>query len=333
MPLPIRTPEATPPLARPSDLLFDNGLGGFSADGREYVIYLEPGQWTPAPWINVIANPDFGFTVSETGGGLYLVWQQQRKPAHALVERSGHRSAGRGDLSCAMRKRREVWSPTPLPCRAPAPYLIRHGAGYSIFEHNSHGLRPAVAALCRRRMRRSRWCSCAWKTRGRSRGASPRRSTPNGCWVSTRDTAQQYVVSEYRRRASSAAGAQSLQRRIWRARRLCRCQQAAARPDGGSHRVPGAHGKPQPARRARSDWAGERRRAGPRSVRRAATSHRSAAGRSRKKSSSWWARARIEKRPCDWSSNIKMRQQVEAAWKQVNDVLGRAAGDGPGANA
>ncbi|NIP69242.1 MAG: hypothetical protein GTO04_08690, partial [Planctomycetales bacterium] len=52
--------EPTPPLARPTDLLFDNGLGGFSADGREYVIYLEPGQWTPAPWINVIANPHFG---------------------------------------------------------------------------------------------------------------------------------------------------------------------------------------------------------------------------------------------------------------------------------
>ncbi|MCJ7549926.1 MAG: hypothetical protein MUQ30_09625, partial [Anaerolineae bacterium] len=58
------TLESTPPLPRPSDLGFDNGWGGFSADGREYVIYLEPGQWTPAPWINVIANPDFGCLVS-----------------------------------------------------------------------------------------------------------------------------------------------------------------------------------------------------------------------------------------------------------------------------
>jgi len=61
--------EPTPPLPRPKDLLFDNGLGGFSADGREYVIYLEPGRWTPAPWINVVANPDFGFLVSEAGAG------------------------------------------------------------------------------------------------------------------------------------------------------------------------------------------------------------------------------------------------------------------------
>jgi len=63
------TPKATTPIARPSDLVFDNGLGGIQRRRREYVIYLEPERWTPAPWINVIANPDFGFTVSETGAG------------------------------------------------------------------------------------------------------------------------------------------------------------------------------------------------------------------------------------------------------------------------
>ncbi|OUC08370.1 hypothetical protein RY27_09400, partial [Litorilinea aerophila] len=61
--------EETPPLPRPGDLQFDNGWGGFSADGREYVIYLPSGHWTPAPWINVIANPELGFLVSEGGGG------------------------------------------------------------------------------------------------------------------------------------------------------------------------------------------------------------------------------------------------------------------------
>jgi len=44
-------------------------LGGFSPDGHEYIIYLEPGKSTPAPWINVIANADFGFLVSEAGQG------------------------------------------------------------------------------------------------------------------------------------------------------------------------------------------------------------------------------------------------------------------------
>ena len=121
-------PESTPPLPRPGDLGFDNGWGGFSADGREYVVYLEPGQWTPAPWINVIANPDFGFTVSETGAGYTWAGNSSENrltpwandpvadpPGEALYLRDEETAA--------------VWSPTPLPCRAPAPYLIRHGAG------------------------------------------------------------------------------------------------------------------------------------------------------------------------------------------------------------
>ncbi len=43
--------------------------GGFAGDGREYVIVLGQEQVTPAPWINVIANPVFGFTISERGAG------------------------------------------------------------------------------------------------------------------------------------------------------------------------------------------------------------------------------------------------------------------------
>jgi len=58
----------TLPAALPA-LEFFNGLGGFSAEGREYVVTLEEGQWTPAPWSNVIANPEFGFQVSADGAG------------------------------------------------------------------------------------------------------------------------------------------------------------------------------------------------------------------------------------------------------------------------
>ncbi|MGR9088172.1 MAG: glucoamylase family protein, partial [Gammaproteobacteria bacterium] len=56
-------PLSVPPLE------FFNGLGGFAEDGREYVIVLDKGQWTPAPWVNVIANSEFGFMVSELGSG------------------------------------------------------------------------------------------------------------------------------------------------------------------------------------------------------------------------------------------------------------------------
>ena len=58
--------EAVPP---PQMMEFPNGLGGFTADGNEYVTILKEEQWTPAPWINVIANPSFGFQVSVEGAG------------------------------------------------------------------------------------------------------------------------------------------------------------------------------------------------------------------------------------------------------------------------
>jgi cyclic beta-1,2-glucan synthetase len=68
--------EAAPPvnelvknMAPPASLEFFNGLGGFALEGREYVTILNEGQWTPAPWVNVISNPSFGFQVAATGSG------------------------------------------------------------------------------------------------------------------------------------------------------------------------------------------------------------------------------------------------------------------------
>jgi cyclic beta-1,2-glucan synthetase len=127
------------PINRPENLVFDNGFGGFTDDGREYQIYLDDTVTLPAPWINVIANPNGGFFVSESGGG--FTW----------AENSGeHRlTAWRNDpvedmpseaLYIRDEETAEVWSPTPMPAGTPAPYLIRHGAGYSEFEHQSHGL-------------------------------------------------------------------------------------------------------------------------------------------------------------------------------------------------
>ena len=74
-------------------LQYFNGIGGFSADGREYVTTLGPGQWTPAPWINVISNPHFGFQVSESDQAT-RGRKQPGKSAYALVERSRQRSGG-----------------------------------------------------------------------------------------------------------------------------------------------------------------------------------------------------------------------------------------------
>ncbi len=134
--------EKTLPLAilkRPTDLLFDNGLGGFSPDGREYIIYLDRDHTTPAPWSNVIANPEFGCLVSESGMG--CTWAGNSSENRLTP---WHNDPVSDPPSEAVYLRDEdtgqVWSPTPLPANDHAPYLIRHGSGYTIFEHNSHQL-------------------------------------------------------------------------------------------------------------------------------------------------------------------------------------------------
>ena len=132
--------ELMKPLSRPTDLLFDNGWGGFSADGREYVIYLEAGKWTPAPWVNVIANEHFGFLVSETGAG--YTWAANSSENRLTPWRNDPVSDAPGEaLYLRDEETARIWSPMPLPSRDGEPYLIRHGAGYSHFEHHSHGLK------------------------------------------------------------------------------------------------------------------------------------------------------------------------------------------------
>ena len=139
--------EPTPPVARPTGLLMDNGLGGLGQDGREYVIYLQPGRHTPHPWVNVIANPQFGFLVSEAGSS--CTWAGNSGENRLTPWRNDPLTDMPGE---ALYLRDEetglVWSPTPMPVGAETACLIRHGAGYSIFENQNHGLNQQTALIC-----------------------------------------------------------------------------------------------------------------------------------------------------------------------------------------
>lgn len=133
------TTEPTPPLERPDDLLFDNGFGGFSPDGREYVIHLEAGRRTPAPWVNVVSNPDFGFLVSESGAG--VTWAGN-SGENRLTPWSNDPVADEPGEAIYVRDEEtgQFWSPTPGPAEAATPVTVRHGAGYTTFSRRSHGL-------------------------------------------------------------------------------------------------------------------------------------------------------------------------------------------------
>ena len=121
------------------ELPWFNGLGGFTQDGREYAIYLQPGRTTPSPWVNVMASAEFGAMVSESGLG--FTWHGNSQ-ANRLTP--WHNDPVSDPQSETFYLRDEdngaVWTPTALPAREKDAYRARHGQGYTVFEHNSHAI-------------------------------------------------------------------------------------------------------------------------------------------------------------------------------------------------
>ena len=132
---------AVPPLP---PLEFFNGYGGFAEDGREYVVVLRPGKSTPAPWINVVANPGFGFLVAAEGGG--YTWSRNSRE-NQLTPWSNDPVTNRSGEAFYVRDAdtQALWCPTALPRRDPAAtYVVRHGRGYSRFDCVAHGIASSL---------------------------------------------------------------------------------------------------------------------------------------------------------------------------------------------
>jgi cellobiose phosphorylase len=141
----IRTPPAEPPAAPEPrhELQLGQEHCGFSADGTEYEIRLQAGATTPAPWVNVLANPHFGSVVS--AGGSAYTWGEN---AHEfrLTPWANDPVSDEGGEALYLRDEDtgQTWSPTPLPCRGSGEYVIRHGFGYSVYEHTENGIRSEL---------------------------------------------------------------------------------------------------------------------------------------------------------------------------------------------
>jgi cellobiose phosphorylase len=139
-------------------LRFFNGYGGFSSDGNEYIITLNPKNsfpldkstntsplsidypaLPPQPWVNTVSNEHFGFLISETGAG--CTWSRNSREHRltpwsndALLDPHGEALYLRDDENGA------VWSPLPGPIPGAGAYQVAHGYGYSRFLHNGAGL-------------------------------------------------------------------------------------------------------------------------------------------------------------------------------------------------
>lgn len=130
--------QPSPPLPF-MELPYFNGLGGFQADGKAYVIYLDDSKTTPAPWINVLSNPQFGTLVSESGLGTTWYGNSQ---SNRLTPWSNDPLLDPITDTIYIRDEElgTIWTPTPAPIREADAYRISHGQGFTRFEHNSHGI-------------------------------------------------------------------------------------------------------------------------------------------------------------------------------------------------
>lgn len=121
------------------DLADYNGFGGFTYDGKEYVIYLDGSKNTPAPWINVMANAQFGTIVTESGIGTSWFGNSQM---NRLTPWTNDPLLNPVCDTIYIRDDQlgTFWTLTPSPIRESEAYRVRFGQGYTHFEHNSHGL-------------------------------------------------------------------------------------------------------------------------------------------------------------------------------------------------
>lgn len=139
IPAKVQVLYRNPEIKMPADLQYFNGTGGFTADGKEYVILSERKKRTPLPWINVIANPEFGTIVSESGSSYtwfenaheYRITPWKNDP---LLDSCGEAFYIRDEEST------HFWSPLGLPANGKTPYITRHGFGYSNFQHAEEGI-------------------------------------------------------------------------------------------------------------------------------------------------------------------------------------------------
>ena len=124
---------------QPKNLQFFNGLGGFSPNGKEYVITTSATEHTPAPWSNILANPNFGSIITESGQS--YTWIENAHEFRLTPWNNDPLTDLKGEAFYIRDEESgKFWSPAPLPARGSSPYITRHGFGYSVFEHSEDGI-------------------------------------------------------------------------------------------------------------------------------------------------------------------------------------------------
>jgi cyclic beta-1,2-glucan synthetase len=130
-------------------LVMDNGIGGFSNDGKEYVVVLEGDRETPLPWINVLANPLFGSIVTSSGSS--HTWAENARE-NRLTPFANDTVTDPTSEAIFIRDEETgaVWGATPGPLRRSlrsSRWVVRHAAGVTRFSRNAHGFEQELAVF------------------------------------------------------------------------------------------------------------------------------------------------------------------------------------------
>ncbi|QGU96105.1 cyclic beta 1-2 glucan synthetase [Clostridium bovifaecis] len=120
-------------------LEYFNELGGFDLENDQYVILLKEGRTTPAPWVNIIANENFGFMVSESGSP-YTWYKNSRENKITTWSNDWVIDPTSEAIYLRDEETGEIWGITPKPIRDSGEYVIEHGFGYSNFKHEAYGI-------------------------------------------------------------------------------------------------------------------------------------------------------------------------------------------------
>ncbi|HLO68460.1 MAG TPA: hypothetical protein VK188_15665, partial [Holophaga sp.] len=135
----------------PAETILDNGTGGFSPDGREYRIRIQPGPdglpvLPPMPWSNVMASETFGLIATERG--LSCTWNLNSR-LRRLTPWLNDPIADPLPETLFVRdeEARAYWSPMPGPAGRHLAFTVRHGFGYTAWESRADGLEQTVTVF------------------------------------------------------------------------------------------------------------------------------------------------------------------------------------------
>jgi cyclic beta-1,2-glucan synthetase len=143
-----RSPADAPPASPPADVELFNGIGGFADDGREYAVVVDArtGTQPPQPWANVVANPSFGFVATESGSG--YTWSRNSHDNRLTPWANDPVTDAQGEaIFIREEETGQFWSATPLPAGSGERYIVRHGQGYTTFDHERHQLQSTLVVF------------------------------------------------------------------------------------------------------------------------------------------------------------------------------------------